>query len=133
MQKFKAKLTAILMAISCFAVCLGIGVGTLITPSVSITANAETAVRTITKAGATKDSSATAIYAYTLEGEGAVSGDWNNKFIFVEDSGEGIKFNGETLDGYEMKQPGDVYVGLGGKTAAAGDEVIIDGEFYSSA
>ena len=73
-KTFKAKLTALFIAAGCFLACFGVGVATLdALQQTNITASAET-VRTITKAGATNDSSATAIYVYALEGDATGSG-----------------------------------------------------------
>ena len=132
MRKLKAKWKALLLAVSCFAVCLGVGVTTIEPPKNSIlTASAETVTRSMTKIAATAASNETAIYFYAYSGDEAKSvTDWDNQYTFVEGTGDGVKYNGETLIGYDMKQPGnDIYFGLGGKTAVAGDILTLDGTF----
>ena len=132
MRKLKAKWKALLLAVSCFAVCLGVGVTTIEPPKNSIvTASAETVTRSMTKIAATAASSKTAIYFYAYSGDEAKSvTDWTNQYTFVEGTGDGVKYNGETLIGYDMKQPGnDIYFGLGGKEAVAGDILTLDGTF----
>ncbi|MBP3423144.1 MAG: hypothetical protein J6K86_05200 [Clostridia bacterium] len=132
MRKLKAKWKALLLAVSCFAVCLGVGVTTIEPPKNSIvTASAETVTRNMTKIAATAASSNTAIYFYAYSGDEAKSvTDWANQYTFVEGTGDGVKYNGETLIGYDMKQPSnDIYFGLGGKAAVAGDILTLDGTF----
>ena len=133
MRKLKAKWNALLLAVSCFAVCLGVGFAQVEQPVLSNTvmASAETVVRSMTKIAATAASSNTAIYFYAYSGDEAKSAtDWDNQYTFVEGTGDGVKYNGETLTGYDMKQPGnDIYFGLGGKTAVAGDILTLDGTF----
>ena len=134
MKGLKAKWTALLAAIGCFAVCLGVGVAQVAQPkqSETITASAAaTVTRSMTKIAATAASSNTAIYFYAYSGDEAKSTtDWDNQYTFVEGTGDGVKYNGETLVGYDMKQPGnDIYFGLGGKTAVAGDILTLDGTF----
>jgi hypothetical protein len=123
------------MAVGCFVACFGAGVATMVqsTQASGIEAQAETTTRTITKAGQANGSTASALYLYALEGDACIEGvgNWDDRYYFVADSGNGIKFNGEDFD-YEMKQPGDIYLVLGGHTAVAGDEVTIDGTFYNS-
>ncbi|MBQ3019730.1 MAG: hypothetical protein IJD77_04005 [Clostridia bacterium] len=135
MKGLKAKWAALLAALSCFAVCLGVGAAKIVPSETStVTASAETAetvTRSMTKIAATAASSNTAIYFYAYSGDEAKSTtDWSNQYTFVEGSGDGVKYNGETLVGYDMKQPGnDIYFGLGGKTAVAGDILTLDGTF----
>ena len=132
MKKIKAKWAALLAALSCFAVCLGVGAAKIVPSETStVTASAETVTRSMTKIAATAASSNTAIYFYAYSGDEAKSTtDWDNQYTFVEGSGDGVKYNGETLVGYDMKQPGnDIYFGLGGKTAVAGDILTLDGTF----
>ena len=135
MKRFKTKLTALLMAVGCFVACFGVGVATVMqsTQASGIEAQASATTRTITKAGQANGTTASVLYLYALEGGGCPEGvgNWDDKYYFVADSGKGIKFNGEDF-AYVMKQPGDIYLELGGKTAKAGDEVTIDGEFYNS-
>ncbi len=134
MRKLKAKWNALLLAVSCFAVCLGAGFMQMEQPALNktITASAETVVRNMTKIAATAASSNTAIYFYAYSGDEANASvaNWDDKYTFVEGSGDGVKYNGETLNGYEMKQPGnDIYFALGGKAAVAGDILTLDGTF----
>jgi hypothetical protein len=68
------------------------------------------------------------IYAYPTDGDTLPGGDWDNRFTL--ESGAGLKLNGETLSGWEIKQPGDFYIVLG-KTAVAGDIFTIDGTFVN--
>ncbi len=130
MIRFKERIRTVLLVVCCFAVCLGVGViktDALKTSSVK----AATVSRNMTKIAATAASSNTAIYFYAYAGDEAKSvTDWSNQYTFVEGTGDGVKYNGETLVGYEMKQPGnDIYFGLGGKTAVAGDILTLDGTF----
>ena len=130
MIRFKERIRTVLLVVCCFAVCLGVGViktDALKTSSVK----AATVSRTMTKIAATASSTNTAIYFYAYAGEEAKSTtDWSNQYTFVEGTGDGVKYNGETLVGYDMKQPGnDIYFGLGGKTAVAGDILTLDGTF----
>ena len=128
MIRFKERIRTALLVVCCFAVCLGVGVTQI---DLSITASAETVTRSMTKIAATAASSNTAIYFYAYSGDEAKGvTDWTNQYTFVEGTGDGVKYNGETLSGYDMKQPGnDIYFGLGGKTAVAGDILTLDGTF----
>ena len=137
MKKQTKTLAIALLALTCVSAGVGAGVvaNDFATGSV-ITASAETAVRTITKTGSANASNATALYVYAMEGDECPAGvaSWDHAYSFVAGSGEGIKFNGEAIEGGEVKQPGnDLYITLGGKTAVAGDEITFDGEFYSEA
>ena len=130
MIRFKERIRTVLLVVCCFAVCLGVGViktDALKTSSVK----AATVSRTMTKIAATASSTNTAIYFYAYAGEEAKSTtDWSNQYTFVEGTGDGVKYNGETLVGYVMKQPGnDIYFELGGKTAVANDILTLDGTF----
>ena len=133
MKKIKAKWAALLAALSCFAVCLGVGAAKIVPSETStVTVSAETIERKMTKIAATAASSNTAIYFYAYSGADAtgLTTDWSNQYTFVEGTGDGVKYNGETLTGYDMKLPGnDIYFGLGGKVAAAGDILTLDGTF----
>lgn len=80
---------------------------------------------------ATNSSSSTAIYAYTETGIIPKPGDWDNKYQFISNSGDGFLYNGSSCN-YTMKQPGDLYLEFGA-TAKSGDAVTIDGAFYSAA
>ena len=126
MRKIQTKLAALLTTVCCFLACIGVGIAVAQPAASSVTASAETVVRSITKIAATAQSSSTAIYFYALEGDAAKgTADWSNQYTFVSGTGDGVKYNGETLTGYDMKQPGnDIYFGLGGKTAVA--EVVPD-------
>ena len=134
MQKIKAKLMALITTICCFTLCLGFGIGAIVAPQTNNVVAQAASVRTITQAGSARDSSATALYLYALKGDDCPSGvgNWDDKYIFVDGTGEGINYNGKPLEGYEMKQPGDIYIGLGGKTAVVGDEVTLDGKFSNA-
>ena len=82
MRKLKAKWNALLLAVSCFAVCLGVGFMQVEQPVLSntVTASAETVVRSMTKIAATAASSNTAIYFYAYSGDEAKSTtDWANQ------------------------------------------------------
>ena len=131
-MKKQTKLAVALLAF----MCVGAGTAAVATAENTnsyVMASAATTVRTITKAGATGASSATALYVYAVEGDATGSGNWDDKFTLVEGTGSGIKLNGVAL-AYEMKQPGnDVYLGLGEVTVAEGDILTLDGTFFSEA
>jgi hypothetical protein len=78
----------------------------------------------------TNDSTNSVIYAYPTEEAKPTVNSWDHAFTFVEGTGGGFLYNGETYSGWELKQPGDFYIGLG-RTAATGDVLIIDGTFYN--
>ena len=79
-------------------------------------------------------SSATALYAYDENHISPLGGNdnWADKLTFLEGSGKGVCLNGTPLTGWDIKQPGDFYIGLGGATAQNGDVVMIDGIFYNA-
>ena len=130
MKTFKAKLTALLMAVGCFLACLGVGVAVMNPATPSVTASAATTYPTITGLTPLGTSTTTVINAYpTTEAERPSVNSWDHAFSFVENSGDGFLWNGEAYVGWELKQPGDFYIGLGGKTAAEGDILTIDGTF----
>ena len=140
MKNQKTKLTVALLTVFCASICVGTGVAVQKNAPMqtSITAKAEveyTNVITITKLGALNSSTASVINGYAVNSETerpTVAGDWDNKFTFAEGSGVGFTYNGETLTGWEIKQPGhDFYIVLGGKTAVAGDIVVLDGDFVN--
>ena len=134
MKKMKTKVAVALLALTCASACVGAGVVlNKSIPANGVTASAETTTRTITKAGQANGSNASVLYLYALEGDGCPEGvgNWSDEYTLVEGSGNGIKFNGEDF-AYVMKQPGDIFLELGEKTATAGDEVTIDGTFYSA-
>ena len=140
MKNQKTKLTVALLTVFCASICVGTGVAVQKNAPMqtSITAKAEveyTNVITITKLGALNSSTASVINGYAVNSETerpTVAGDWDNKFTFAEGSGVGFTYNGETLTGWELKQPGhDFYIVLGGKTAVAGDIVVLDGDFVN--
>ena len=130
MKGLKAKWTALLAAIGCFAVCLGVGVA-YIAPSESsgIVAQAETTYTINKFDGGTGSSNASTVYAYCNDK------DWDGHdwpvLTFVEDSGNGFTWNGsEAFTPNAFKWAGqDFYIELG-KTAAAGDYFTVDGTFY---
>ena len=132
MKKQGTKLAIALLALMC------VGAGTTAVVAADnansyVTASAATTVRTITKAGATGASTATALYVYAVEGDATGSGNWSDTFTLVAGTGSGIKLNGVAL-AYEMKQPGnDIYLGLGEVTVAEGDILTLDGTFFSEA
>ena len=76
-------------------------------------------------------SSATALYAYD-ENHVSPLGNWDDKLTFLEGSGKGFCLNGTPLANWEIKQPGDFYIVLGGATAQNGDVLTIDGIFYNA-
>ncbi len=127
----KWKWLASLVATACCAVCLGVGVALSVPAAESITVQAAANTYTYTKLGATGSSSTTVIYAYpTVEAKPEAEGDWDNRFSFVAGTGDGVLWNGEAYEGWEIKRPGDFYIALG-KTAAVGDEFVLDGTFYN--
>ena len=85
---------------------------------------------TVTKIGSTKDSSAKALYLYTVEGDALPKsrGDWQN--VYTAQDGASVTLNGEAINP-QIKLPGDLYFSLG-KDAVAGDVVTINGTFYNS-
>ena len=113
--------------------CVGVGVATVDTlQETNVTASAATTYETITHLTPLGSSGTTFIYAYpTNEAKPGVNS-WDHAFSFVENSGDGVLWNGEAYSGWELKQPGDFYIGLGGKTATAGDILTIDGTFYNA-
>ncbi|MBQ5930075.1 MAG: hypothetical protein IIX02_04710, partial [Clostridia bacterium] len=77
--------------------------------------------------------SATAVYAWVVEGDALNINSWDHAFTFEEGSGAGMLLNGVALAGWDMKQPGaDLYIGLG-TTADTGAVLTIDGAFYNEA
>ena len=110
--------------------CVGVGVATVDTlQETNVTASAATTytVNTLTY----QSGSATLIEAYPNDGSGKPSGNWNDKYTFVADTGTGFLFNGVAYEGWSIKQPNDFYIELG-RTAVAGDVVTIDGTFYNA-
>ena len=133
MKKIKAKLLAGLATLCSCLFCLGGGIAFIASTEVStITASATTTYDTITHLTPLGSSSETFIYAYpTNESKPGVNS-WDYAFSFVTGTGDGFLWNGESYTGWELKQPGDFYIGLGGKTATAGDTLTIDGTFYNA-
>ena len=87
---------------------------------------------TATKVGATRDSSATAVYLYALEGDAFPKdqASWDLVYTFETGSGAGLKLNDTALTTTDIKLPGDFFVALGA-TAQAGDILTIDGTYYN--
>ena len=85
---------------------------------------------TITKIGGWISGNQT--FLYSAEGDALPKDkeDWENVYTLVAGSGNGITFNGETIDTTDIKQPGDLYIGLG-RTPVAGDIFTIDGTYYN--
>ena len=130
MKGLKAKWAALLAAIGCFAVCLGVGVA-YIAPSESsgIVAQAET---TYTVNSLTYTSgSASLIEAYPNDGNGKPKvGSWDHVYTLQEGTGTGMCLNGTPLNSTTMKFPNDFYIEL--KTSAAeGDVFTVDGTYYN--
>ena len=133
MKKSKAKLLALLVAASCSAACVGVGVSMLNPTSTSITAKAES-VYTLNNVKVLSSSNASLIYAYVdvADDQKPTVSSWDYRFYFEEGTGAGFLFNGEAISGYSIKQPGrDFYIELG-KAAVEGDTVKIDGTFSSA-
>ncbi|MBE7078386.1 MAG: hypothetical protein E7380_00805 [Clostridiales bacterium] len=129
----KWKWLASLLATACCAVCVGVGVAVSVPAAESITAQAATSTWTYEKLVPLGSSSTSQIYAYPGEGiEKPTVSSWDYGFTFVEGTGDGILWNGEPLTEYELKQPGDFFINLIGKTATAGDELVLDGTFNNT-
>lgn len=96
----------------------------------SVTASAAASF-SISALAITNDTTNSVIYAYPTEEDKPTVNSWDYAFTFVEGTGGGFLYNGETYSGWELKQPGDFYIGLG-RTAATGDVLIIDGTFYNA-
>ena len=135
MRNFKAKLTAFLMTISCFAVCLGAGVAIATQPEVSqVTASAETTVYEIGSLDLHVNSSVggaaganNQLYLKRADGGELPVQDWS--ILFTHESGEGFKINDVATTAAEIKSTGDGFFWLFG-ALQAGDEVSISGTFY---
>ena len=132
MQKIKAKLIALIMTISCFALCLGFGIGAMVAPQTNNVAAQAEATYTITNLGGLRDSNDSVVYAYaTNEAEKPVSRGWP-ALTFVEGTGTGFTWKGESATLTVIKQAGrDFYIELG-KTAVAGDYFTLDGQYYNA-
>ena len=85
---------------------------------------------TVTKIGATADSTANVVYLYSKEGDGLPKdkGDWDNVYAYGTDAS--VKLNDTALN-VEIKMPGDLYVVLG-TAAVEGDILTINGTFYNA-
>ena len=74
----------------------------------------------------------TFVYLSMANGEKMPMDNWDYAFRFRQGSGTGLKLNGEALNTNDIKSPsGDLYIGLGGKTAQEGDVLVMGGTFYS--
>ena len=97
----------------------------------SVTASAAASF-SIDELAIAKDTTSSAIYAYpTVEEQRPTVKSWDDAFTFVAGTGGGFLYNGEPYSGWELKQPGDFYIGLG-RTAVSGDVLIMDGTFYNA-
>ena len=84
---------------------------------------------TVNKLGGANNCSATAVFAYVVDGDALGVDSW--EYAFVAEEGAGLALNGVALAGWELKQPGaDLYIGLG-TTAVEGDVLTINGTFYN--
>ena len=86
---------------------------------------------TVTKVGATKDSSATVLYLYSLGGDKLpkeTHGSWNHAYTLVE--GSGLTLNGAAVPGGDVKLPGDLYMQIG-TTANVNDVMTLDGTYVN--
>ncbi|MBR2385551.1 MAG: hypothetical protein IKA99_08105, partial [Clostridia bacterium] len=91
-------------------------------------------VFTITEIAPAGGCTTSVVYAYpTDESQKPTVNSWDHAFTFQAGTGKGIKLNDEELIAYELKQPGDFYIGLTGKTAVAGDILVLDGTFRNDA
>ena len=122
MRIFKAKLTALFVAIGCFAVCCGFGVfATMKASQTNVTANAETVYTTYTihtLCVADVESGGNIFYASVLNGDKPSVNSWDHRFTL--ESGTGATLNGDSFTLGEIKQPGDrfyIVVGKGNKCA----------------
>ena len=77
-------------------------------------------------------SNANQVFFYRMDGNSFPVQNWDDVFFFRAGTGVGVLLNGETLSGWEMKSPGDIYLGIG-KALDAGDVITVGGEFYSPA
>ncbi|MBE7080642.1 MAG: hypothetical protein E7371_05330 [Clostridiales bacterium] len=78
-------------------------------------------------------SSATAVNFKKASGKAfeVKDGSWAEKLYFIDGTGVGVTFNGTQLKGTDFKIPNNIYLGLEGKTAVAGDEIVIGGTFFN--
>ena len=135
MRKLKAKWKALLLAVSCFAVCLGVGVTTIEPPKNSnVTANAETTyteynvselnVRVHSTAG-NGNSNNTTLWIF---GTGDTSDAWAD---YTCVSGDGIKLNGEAATVRVQDFSNGLYLSFG--AVNVGDVISIGGTFVNEA
>ena len=133
MRKLKAKWKALLLAVSCFAVCLGVGVTTIEPPKNSnVTANAETTyteynvselnVHVHSTAGNANSNNTT----LWLFGTGDTSDAWAD-YTYV--SGDGTKLNGEAATVRVQDFSGGLFLSF--DAVNVGDVISIGGTFVN--
>ena len=77
------------------------------------------------------DSNGTVVYLRKVDDTGLPVDSWDHVFNFRQGSGVGITLNGTALSTRDIKSPGgNIYIGLG-VTAEVGDELVVEGTFYS--
>ena len=78
-------------------------------------------------------STATAINFKKASGEGfeVKDGTWSEKLYFISGTGVGVTFNGTALKVNDCKIPNNMYLALEGRTAVAGDMLVIGGTFFN--
>ena len=132
MKKSRAKLTALILALSCCTACVGAGVALSIPQTASVTASAEEySTYTVTKLGATGSSDASTLYLYTLEGDDLPKedkGSWDHEYEL--EAGSGVSINGQAAAHGAIKLPGDLYLPLT-VAASEGDVITINGTYYN--
>ena len=133
MINLKAKWKALLLTVSCFFVCFGIGVATVDKPlATNVTATAEGSITTYNVGMLAVDtgSNAKGIYLKRADNEAfaKTDGTWTEKLTFEAGSGTGAKLNDATLT--DMAIPGTIYVVVG--EAKPGDVFTIAGAFYNT-
>lgn len=73
------------------------------------------------------------IYLNSADGKAFEKTDdtWTEKWTFLAGSGVGVTYNGTAMAMNDIKIPGNLHLGLEGKTAKKGDMLVIGGTFYN--
>ena len=135
MKALKAKLTAILLSLGCFALCLGVGVAVAQPETAQMTAQAAVTTHNIGAltlhtnsqpwGGAGKVSNQ--LYLARADGGALPVSSWD--YVFVHESGYGFKVNGVRKTPKEIKSTGDGFF-WNFDALNAGDVITISGTFY---
>ena len=134
MKALKAKLTAILLSLGCFALCLGVGVAVAQPETAQLTAQAAVTTHEIgaltlhvnSSVGGAKGSN-NVLYLARADGEALPVLSWAD--VFVHESGYGFKVNGVRKTPKEIKSTGDGFY-WSFDALNAGDVITISGTFY---